>query len=70
MTQHLVPATEAEWSVLETLWSKRPATVRDLVAALYPRAGPSEYATVHKLLDQGDFGYTALGNHDALIANT
>src|SRR5579885_3401240 len=45
-------ATEAEWSVLELLWQKGSASVRQLADVLYPRGGPSEYATVHKLLER------------------
>jgi BlaI family transcriptional regulator, penicillinase repressor len=46
--------TEAEWAVLEVLWDKGPATVRQLTDVLYPKGGPSEYATVHKLLERLD----------------
>jgi BlaI family penicillinase repressor len=46
--------TEAEWAVLEVLWDKGPATVRQLTGVLYPKGGPSEYATVHKLLERLD----------------
>jgi predicted transcriptional regulator len=42
--------TDAEWSVLELVWEKQAATVRQLADVLYPKGGPSEYATVHKLL--------------------
>jgi BlaI family transcriptional regulator, penicillinase repressor len=44
--------TDAEWAVLELLWDKGPATVRQLTDTLYPKGGPSEYATVHKLLER------------------
>src|SRR5262249_4755042 len=44
--------TDAEWAVLEQLWDRQPATVRQLADVLYPRGGPSEYATVHKLLER------------------
>src|SRR4051794_36342005 len=43
---------EAEWAVLQLLWDKGPATVRQLTDVLYPRGGASEYATVHKLLER------------------
>src|SRR5437879_5421034 len=46
--------TEAEWAVLEVLWDNGPATVRQLTDVLYPQGGPSEYATVHKLLERLD----------------
>jgi predicted transcriptional regulator len=45
-------AADAEWAVLEVLWEEGPATVRRLVEVLYPPGGPSEYATVHKLLER------------------
>ncbi|HZU38336.1 MAG TPA: BlaI/MecI/CopY family transcriptional regulator, partial [Gemmataceae bacterium] len=44
--------TDAEWAVLQFLWDKGPATVRQLADVLYPRGGASEYATVHKLLER------------------
>src|SRR6516165_9256295 len=44
--------TDAEWPVLELLWDRGPATVRQLTDVLYPRGGPSEYATVHKFLER------------------
>jgi predicted transcriptional regulator len=43
---------DAEWAVLQRLWDAGPATVRQLADALYPDGGPSEYATVHKLLER------------------
>ncbi len=43
---------DAEWAVLEQLWELGPAPVRRLTDALYPGGGPSEYATVHKLLER------------------
>src|SRR2546430_17657695 len=44
--------TEAEWAVVQHLWDEGPATVRQLADVLYPKGGPSEYATVHKLLER------------------
>ncbi len=44
--------TDAEWSILEKLWERGAATVRQLADELYPRGGPSEYSTVHKLLER------------------
>lgn len=44
--------TDAEWAVLQLLWDRGPATVRELADVLYPRGGASEYATVHKLLER------------------
>src|SRR5437588_1192439 len=54
MDQTLPNVTDAEWSVLQLLWDKGPATVRQLTEVLYPKGGPSEYATVHKLLERLD----------------
>ncbi|HEV3263060.1 MAG TPA: BlaI/MecI/CopY family transcriptional regulator [Gemmataceae bacterium] len=52
---HSLPnITEAEWAVLQRLWDRGPATVRQLADALYPGGGASEYATVHKLLERLD----------------
>ena len=44
--------TEAELSVLKTLWQRGSATIRALADALYPGGGPSHYATVQKLLER------------------
>jgi predicted transcriptional regulator len=52
MSQSLPNVTDAEWAVLQLLWDKGPATVRQLADVLYPRGGASEYATVHKLLER------------------
>jgi predicted transcriptional regulator len=56
--------TDAEWAVLQLLWDKGPATVRRLTEVLYPRGGPSEYATVHKLLERLETkGYVSRGRN-------
>ncbi len=52
MSERLADATDAEWAVLERLWEEGPAPVRRLAEVLYPGGGPSEYATVHKLLER------------------
>ena len=52
MARSLANVTDAEWSVLQQLWERGPATVRQLTDALYPGGGASEYATVHKLLER------------------
>jgi predicted transcriptional regulator len=41
---------DSQWAVLEALWERGPATVRQLTEALYPKKAPSDYATVHTLL--------------------
>ena len=52
MGRSLPNVTDTEWSVLQLLWDRGPCTVRQLADVLYPRGGPSEYATVHKLLER------------------
>ena len=42
--------TDAELRVMEELWRRGEATIRELRDALYPRGGNSEFATVQKLL--------------------
>src|SRR5438094_4938706 len=42
--------TGAELRVLEELWRRGDATIRDLRDALYPQGGNSKFATVQKLL--------------------
>jgi predicted transcriptional regulator len=44
--------TDAELAVLEVLWDRRAATVRQIAEALYERCSSSEHATVQKLLDR------------------
>lgn len=45
-----ISITDAELKVLEELWQRREATIRDLRDALYPHGGSSKFATVQKLL--------------------
>src|ERR1700694_2624770 len=52
MSRTLPNVTDAEWSVLQLLWNKGSESVRGLTGVLYPKGGPSEYATVHKLLER------------------
>jgi BlaI family penicillinase repressor len=42
--------TDAELAVLQTLWAKGSATIRELTDILYPRGTNAHYATVQKLL--------------------
>jgi BlaI family transcriptional regulator, penicillinase repressor len=50
--------TAAELAVLQLLWDRGPATVRQLMDVLYPAGGPSSFATVQKLLKRlDDKGY-------------
>ena len=44
--------TGAELTVLEELWQRGEATIRDLRDALYPEGGSSKFATVQKLLSR------------------
>ncbi len=46
----LPSVTGAELKVLEELWGRSEATIRDLRDAVYPRGGSSKFATVQKLL--------------------
>jgi BlaI family transcriptional regulator, penicillinase repressor len=41
--------TDAELSILQVLWERGEATVREITEQLYPQSGVSEYATVKKL---------------------
>ena len=52
--------TDAELAVLQWLWDDGPATIRQLADALYPEGGPTQYATVQKLLERLEAkGYVA-----------
>jgi BlaI family penicillinase repressor len=42
--------TDAELRVMEELWQRGEATIRDLRDALYPQGGNSKFTTVQKLL--------------------
>ena len=44
--------TDAELSVLQSLWEMQTATVRELTERLYPAGSSSETATVQKLLER------------------
>jgi BlaI family penicillinase repressor len=44
--------TDTELSILQALWDRQPATIRQLTDRLYPGGGASYYATVQKLLDR------------------
>jgi predicted transcriptional regulator len=48
----LPPVTSAELAVLEELWRRGEATIRELRDALYPQGGSSKFATVQKLLSR------------------
>ncbi len=44
--------TDAELSVLQTLWDQGPATIRRLTDTLYPEGTSGQYGTVQKLLER------------------
>ena len=44
--------TEAELAILELLWEKRQASIRQITDALHPRPTPGRYATVQKQLER------------------
>ena len=50
--RQLAAITGAELRVLEELWQRGEATIRDLRDALYPDGGNSKFATVQKLLSR------------------
>jgi predicted transcriptional regulator len=52
MAQNPPRVTDAEWPVLQLLWEQGPASIRQITEVLYPKGGPSEYATVHKFLER------------------
>src|SRR4051794_34457878 len=44
--------TDAERAVLDVLWDKGTATIRQLTDVLYPTGSQAHYATVQKLLER------------------
>jgi predicted transcriptional regulator len=44
--------TDAELAVLQVLWDRGGATIRQLTDLLYPGGGTAQYATVQKLLER------------------
>jgi predicted transcriptional regulator len=52
MGRSLPHVTDAELAVLQLLWERGPSAVRRIADTLYPGGGPSEYATVHRLLER------------------
>jgi predicted transcriptional regulator len=47
-----VDVTDAELAVLQALWDRGSATIRQLTDALYPGGSEAHYATVQKLLER------------------
>jgi BlaI family penicillinase repressor len=52
VTQRRISVPDAELAVLEVLWERGPATIREIAGTLYPDGTASERATVQKLLDR------------------
>jgi predicted transcriptional regulator len=52
MSRALPHVTDAELAVLQLLWERGPAAVRQIADVLYPGGGASEYATAHRLLER------------------
>lgn len=50
MARKPVDVTDAELAILQVLWGRGDATVRDLAQTLYPQQSASDLATVQKLL--------------------
>jgi predicted transcriptional regulator len=44
--------TDAELAVLQVLWDRGEASIRQITATLYPEGGVACYATVQKLLER------------------
>lgn len=52
MDQPLQDVTDAELAILQILWERGEATIRQLTDALYPEGNEVHYATVQKLLER------------------
>lgn len=52
MSRKSVDVTEYELSVLQVLWSRRTATIREITLAVYGEISTTAYATVQKLLER------------------
>jgi predicted transcriptional regulator len=52
MKKRPTAATAAELRLLEALWRRGAATIRDLRDEIYPAGGNSKFATVQKLLSR------------------
>jgi BlaI family penicillinase repressor len=44
--------TDTELALLQILWDRGPATIRQLTDVLYPDGGVAQYSTVQKLLER------------------
>lgn len=52
MPPKTLDVTETELAILDVLWDRRTATIREITDQLYDRGTAGEYATVQKLLDR------------------
>lgn len=52
MAQQNPDVTDAELSVLQVLWERKTATIRQITEVIYPNGTTSHYATVQKLLER------------------
>jgi len=52
MPRKLLDITETELAILDVLWTKGTATIRNITDELYTRRTTGEYATVQKLLER------------------
>jgi predicted transcriptional regulator len=83
MMEHLPQdVTDTELTVLQFLWDRGPATIRQLTDALYPAGTDAQYATVQKLLERLEakghvrrdrsshaHRFTALTDRDTLVGH-
>jgi predicted transcriptional regulator len=44
--------TEAELALMQVLWDRGPASIRQLTDLLHPRGGQAQYATIQKQLER------------------
>jgi predicted transcriptional regulator len=66
MKKKHVSLAAAELALLERLWEIGPATKRDLMQGLYPKATESDRATVQKLLERLEAKGYVTRNRDAM----
>ncbi len=52
MSPKRIDVTETELAILDVLWDRDSATIRDITDQLYEQGTAGEYATVQKLLDR------------------
>ena len=52
MAEKVYDVTDAELAVLQALWERGSATIRQLTDMLYPEGNEAHYATVQKLLER------------------